>query len=102
MNAPSKNYGMTAVEAMNSLNGFDEIAIEKAFGQDFDDLNGRATVRAVIFVLEKRAGASDKDAKQYAMSVPMGQLDDHFESNPEEVDEDEPETEQGKDSSADG
>jgi hypothetical protein len=102
MNAPSKNYGITALEGMRSLTGFDEIAVEKAFGKEFDDLNGRDTVRAVIFVLEKRAGANDKDAKQYAMSVPMGQLDDHFETDPEEVDENEPETEAGKELSTVG
>lgn len=97
-----KNYGMTAPEAMKSLNGFDEIAIEKAFGRDFDDLNGRATVRAVIFVLERRGGASDKDAKAHAMSIPLGELDQCFEETEDEVDEREPETDQGKGSSADG
>lgn len=100
MNAPK--YPMTAVEAMKSLNGFDEIAIEKAFGKEFDDLNGRDTIRAIIFVLERRAGSTDKDAKQYAMSLPMGQLDEHFEPAAEEVDDDEPETEAGKEPSADG
>lgn len=99
MNAPKYN-NLTAREALNSLNGFDEIAIEKAFGKPLDELDGRATVRSVIFVLEKRAGSSDKDAKAYALGVAMGKLDDHFDTAPDEIDEDDPETEQGKELSA--
>lgn len=101
MNAP-KNYGTTAQEAMSSLTGFDEIAIEKAFGKELDELSGRDTVRAIIFVLERRAGASDKDAKAYALGVSMGDLDKHFETSAEEVDDNEPETDQGKGLSAVG
>lgn len=97
-----KNYGMTAQEAMASLNGFDEEAIERAFGKELDDLSGRDTVRAIIFVLERRAGVNDRDAKKYAKEVRMGDLDGHFEATADEVDDEDPETEQGKELSAVG
>lgn len=100
MSAPT-NPTITAKETLESLNGFDEIAIEKAFGKEFDDLGGRATVRALIFIQRKRAGDNDKDAKTFALSVPMGQLDDHFAKPAEEVDEDDPETDAGKGNSDD-
>lgn len=91
---------MTARETLRSLNGFDEIAIEKAFGKELDDLSGRATLRALIFVVEKRNGVTDKDAKAIAMGIPIRELDDHFAKPVEEVDDDEPETDQGKEPSA--
>lgn len=99
MSAPKK-YETTVEEAMKSMNGFDEIAIEQAFGKDFDELSGRKSVRALIYVLEKRAGSSDKDAKTFAMNVPAGDFDAMFEEPVDEIDEDDPDTDQGKDSSA--
>lgn len=99
MSAPKK-YETTVEEAMKSMNGFDEIAIEQAFGKDFDELSGRKSVRALIFLLERRGGASDKDAKAFAMSVPAGVFDDMFDEPIEEIDADDPDTDQGKDSSA--
>ena len=97
MSAPT----MTARETMRSLNGFDEIAIEKAFGKELDELGSRESVRALIFIQRKRAGDNDKAAKDFALGIPMGQLDEHFAAPAEEVDENEPETEQGKESSSD-
>lgn len=99
MSAPTTPT-MTATETLESLTGFDEIAIEKAFGREFDDLGGRATVRALIFIQRKRAGDSDKDAKNYALEVAIGKLDDHFAAPAEEVDDDDPETDAGKEPSA--
>lgn len=90
----------TTLEVTESLNGFDEIAIEQAFGRDLDDLNGRHYLRALIFIMKRRDGVDVVKAKRAAMEVPIKELGDHFAEEEEEVFEDEPETEQGKGGSA--
>lgn len=90
----------TALEVSESLSGFDEEAIERAFGKEYDDLNGRNTLRALIFTMRRREGLDDAKAKKAAMEVPMGQLTDHFAAASQELDETDPETEAGKESSS--
>lgn len=96
----SENTKPTVVETQNSLNGFDELAIEKAFGAEYDDLNGRNVLRALIFTLKRREGLDDIKARKVVLEIPMDQLVTHFAEDANEVDEDEPETEAGKESSA--
>jgi hypothetical protein len=92
----SENSKPTVTEVQNTLNGFDEIAIEKAFGAEYDDLNGRNTLRALIFTMKRRDGLDDIKARKAALEVPMDQLVGHFADDANEVDEDEPETDAGK------
>ena len=67
-------------EVFESLNGFDEIAIERAFGQDISTLKDKPTLamRALFFTEKRREGLSDKDAKQAAMESALSELTDYF------------------------
>ena len=91
---------ITASEMVQSLTGFEELAIEKHMGVDpYADGQRKpmAVMRALVFVLRKREGASDADARQAAMGMPMGQLRDLFEDEqPEELDPENPETPAGE------
>lgn len=95
---------LTALEVQNSLNGFDEIAIEKHMGTDLVEMvnaNKMSTfMRSLIFVHLRHQGLSDVDAKQGAMEVTLGDLESYFADEPEEIFEDEPESDPGKESTA--
>lgn len=71
----------TADEVLESLTGFDEIAIEQAFGSDITSL-ARVSVgkfgRALAFVLARRDGMSDKDAKARTLGLTRREVDDLF------------------------
>lgn len=65
----------------DSLTGFDELAITKAFGANLDDLaasGGLASVRALVFVHRRREGDSDKEAKAYALEATRREVADYF------------------------
>jgi hypothetical protein len=76
-------YGAEVVErpsvaaVMESLNGFDEIAIEQRFG-DLSGLSGMRTVRALQFVRIRRGGLNDKDAYNTTMLLTLGELKELF------------------------
>lgn len=81
-------------EVSESLNGFDQIAIRKAFGERFDELAEDPTMfpRALYFVwLRRQAEAqgpkADRAAYETAMLVPFGQLTDLFETGVTDDDE---------------
>ncbi|MGH3499956.1 MAG: hypothetical protein ACRDQA_03490 [Nocardioidaceae bacterium] len=98
----------TTEEMFLSLNGFDEIAIAKAFGQDIsawidDEAPERQRpftfVRALIFVHIRRTSdprVKDADAYRAAMSLSQEQLQAYFADDPGELDPDDPDTDQGK------
>lgn len=65
-----------AQEYARTLTGFDEIAIEKAFRKDLDDLSGNMSVRALMFVKLRRDGEKDGPAYTAAMQATAGQLRD--------------------------
>lgn len=91
---------ITANEMVQSLTGFDELAIEKHMGIDpyaDGERKPMAVMRAMVFVLRRREGASDQEARQAAMEMPMGVLKDTFaEEEPEELDPENPETPAGE------
>lgn len=90
---------LTAEEAFDSLTGFDEIAIEKAFGQDVMVLaedKQLTFTRALLFILRRRDGMSDAEAKTAVMNMPVGDVLDAFDED-DEVDPSDPVTEAGKD-----
>lgn len=92
---------LTAEEMSLSLTGFDEIAIEQQFSLDiYADAERKPmkALRALVFVHRRREGDDDAAAKQAAMEMPLGAVQDYFIED-EEITPKEPETEQGKDSS---
>jgi hypothetical protein len=104
---------LTLNEAMESVTGFDEIAIEKHMHYDIytsdDEENGVygrekpvLLVRCMVFVMKRREGLSDGDAYKAVMGMSVREVNDYFAKAPEpEVDPDDPETDEGKDASSD-
>lgn len=95
---------LTAEEMSLSLTGFDEIAIEKHF-EGFDiyadaERKPMKALRALVFVHRRREGDEDAEAKQAALDMPLGDVQDYFIED-EEITPNAPETEPGKDSSPD-
>lgn len=93
---------MTLEEAMASLTGFDEIAIEKHFGGLDVYTDGEKKVarvmRALAFVQFRRDGKADRDALQAAQELTFKDLTARFLPDETEIDPEDPETESGKDS----
>lgn len=71
-------------EAVENLTGFDEIAIEKKFGTDLDELRISMQLRALIFIARTRTGLTEKDAYNAAMNLTVKQLDDEFSDAPDD------------------
>lgn len=93
---------MTIDEMVESLTGFDEIAIEKHFN-GFDIYNDGQTksvraMRALAFVLFRREGDSDPEAVKRVQGMTFKDVSALFLDNEPEVDADDPQTESGKDS----
>src|SRR4051794_25438317 len=80
--------GLTIEAMTESLTGFEEIAITKAFGVDIAELPGTQPVRALVFAYRRRQGDTDKDAYDAAMSLSMRAAMDHFD-RPESEDDQE-------------
>lgn len=96
-------HEMTVEEFAGSLTGWDEIGIEKAFGAEFLALQQRGSnvtmVRALVFVDFKRQGQTHDQAYKSAMDVTMDGLEHYFAEKEPELDDSDPETDQGKDDS---
>ena len=89
----------SAEEFVQSLNGFEEIAIRVNFGSEWGSLAEQSPTtltRALVFIHLKRQGVTDEQAKQQVMAMPLSEITSYFETPIEEIDPDEPETEQGK------
>ena len=92
----------TVNEVIDSLTGYEELAIEKAFGDEFYDLSLVKRMRALAFVLEKRGGKNDADAKKAIMTMSQARVTEAFSDEDDEGDEGdeelgiEPVTEAGK------
>ena len=90
---------MTGDEMFESLNGFDEIAIAKAFGRSVQTLAREDEItflRALTFVDFRRNGRTDAEAHTDAMNLTIGMLNDYFAEAEPEVSAEMPVTEQGK------
>lgn len=61
-----------------SLNGFDEIAIRKMFGDTFEKLEGMFAGRALYFIHLRREGQADGDAYKGSMNATVGELEELF------------------------
>lgn len=87
-------------EMLESLTGYEEIAIREAFGHEITELldtSYTTAARALVLVDAARKGQAAKDAKQTALSMTIKQVNDFFVEDEVELDVDEPVTEQGKD-----
>ncbi|WP_062208846.1 hypothetical protein [Demequina oxidasica] len=92
------NTEMTAEDFFKSITGFDEIAIQKAFGASFVDLRNDQFrfLRALVFVDLRRDGKKDADAYTEVMGLGIGAVDGWFADVEAEVFPEEPVTDQGK------
>lgn len=96
----------TASEAANLLTGYDEIAIRKHFPgikiYTADEETSPDVLRALVFVNRRRApfNQTDKEAKDFALSRNLTELQDEFATDPvnEDGTESHPISEPGKDS----
>lgn len=79
----------TLEDLAESLNGFDEIAVQKAFGFNIDDFENQGTlgIRALVFVEFRREGEKDPAAYKRAMDLTMRDLIDRY---PEMAEDDVP------------
>jgi hypothetical protein len=92
---------ISATDMVESITGFEEIAIEKHFGLDvYQDGEDKPikVMRALAFLLRTREGLDAKTAKEQVMAMPMGAVQDLFADELEELDPEDPMTESGKDS----
>lgn len=90
---------VTEDDFFNSLNGYDEDAIENAFGQVITKLlqkSGSAYLRGLIYIERQRAGLKAAEAKKFAQGLRYSELRDYFAEDEERL-PDEPTTNQGKD-----
>lgn len=93
---------LTVHEFVESLTGYEEDSVLQHFGADVLVLLASRPMtcgRSLVYVDRKRAGDDDASAVAHAKSLPMRQVDGYFTPEPEEMDDDEPETEPGKDAS---
>lgn len=92
---------MSADEILDTLNGFDEIAIAKAFKMTFTEVIEDATLflRGMAFINERREGKSDAEAYAVAMYTSTLKMAEYFPAPDDELDPDDPDTESGKDAS---
>lgn len=71
----------TADEVFDSLTGHDEMAIGQHFGRVIGDLlvsDASMYARALIFVLKRRDGDSDDDARTVVLDMPMSEVMAYF------------------------
>ncbi len=92
---------LTINAAVESFTGYDEIAISQQFGVNVSALqeskNNTMLYRVAYFVLARRDGLNDADARKTAMDSPLGYIvNDYFADEDEEIDPEEPDTDSGK------
>jgi len=90
---------VTVNEMIDSLTGYDEIAIAKAFDAEWTVLAEAKPItfaRALVFVDRRRGGLDDKKAKVAALEMTVGQVNSYFAEDDEPMPED-PVTPAGKD-----
>lgn len=88
---------LTAEELAESLTGYDEIAIAKAFGEDIYEMAPAKSMRALAFVAVRRTGGTDAEAKDAVMGMSIKDVKESFADAEDEVMPDEPSSESGKD-----
>lgn len=88
-------------EAVESLTGYDEQAIEKHYGGEISTLMGTKPtmgIRSLIFIQKTREGLNAVDAKKVSMELSMKDAMTFFAENEDEPMPEDPVTEEGKES----
>lgn len=82
----------TAEEVLDSLTGFDEMAIKQHFGSPISDLASDQSMlaRALVFVLRRRDGNSDDDARNQVLGMSLKEVLGYFSEESAESGKDEP------------
>ena len=65
-------------DVIRSFNGFEEQAVERAFGTQVEDLSSTFLGRAALFVLKRRESGDDTDSYRAAMMASLSDIDDMF------------------------
>lgn len=94
-----EQVSLSMEEAVESLTGFDEIAIEGAFGADVTTLlteKPTKAARALLFVMKRREGMKDPEARKAVMEMRLGDVQSYF------IDEDDEDEAAGKDAGLPG
>jgi hypothetical protein len=98
---------LTMRESLDDLTGYDEQSIENRFGlppigsEGQESLVGLKLLRALVFANRMHDGLSEEDAFKSAMGLKSKDLSAEFSTDQEDAMPDEPDTESGKDVSAD-
>lgn len=81
----------TAEEVADSLTGFDEMAIKQHFGSTLTNLAADQSMlaRALVFVLKRRDGATDDDARNDVLGMALKDVTAHFAAESDESGKDE-------------
>jgi hypothetical protein len=96
MTNPAKK--LTPLEVADSVTGFDEMSVSQHFGKPLSDLqltDASMWGRALVFVLKRREGLDDDDARNAALGMTIKDISDSF------GDDSDDDYESGKDESAD-
>lgn len=104
MTEQSMSVDVTVEDFLDSLTGFDEIAIEKAFGGEVIDMMQKTpskALRSLVFIQRRREGMKDADARTSALEMRLGDVQAFFPDD-DEVTPDEPATDAGKGDSRPG
>lgn len=88
--------GVTVAELAGTITGFDRIAITKMFGAPVNRLSPDMGIYVGLFVWHRHSGMSDQDAFDAACNTTAEDAQRYFEAD-DEIDDDHPETESGKD-----
>lgn len=83
-------------EFIESLTGYEEIAIAKAFGAELfvlAETKQTMFIRALVFIHVKRTGVKDDEAKKTVLGMSLKQAQSHFSDEDLESGEDEPPSE---------
>jgi hypothetical protein len=92
---------LTVDEVIDSLTGHDEINIHACFSMTVTDMaqnHPTLLMRALVAVVDHReSGDSYRKAYVRAMDMPMGAVSKYFSDAPEDVDQEQPDSESGKD-----
>jgi hypothetical protein len=75
---------LTAGEVFDSLTGHDEMAITQHFGRTISDLTDDPSMwgRALVFVLRRRDGVNDDDARNEALAMTLKGATSYFAEEP--------------------
>jgi len=77
----------TAEEVFDSITGFDEIAISTHFGRTIQDLAETEPSmfgRALVFVVKRREGLEDAEARKAALTMTLKECNEDFFATPSE------------------